>query len=41
MNKSKSKAPDAHVILSDGSEKRLRDFWQDQTLVLVFLRHFG
>jgi hypothetical protein len=41
MKKSKSKAPDANVILSDGSEKGLRDFWQRQTLVLVFLRHFG
>ena len=41
MNKSKSKALDANVTLSDGSEKRLHDFWQSQTLVLVFLRHFG
>ena len=41
MNKNKSKAPDADVILSDGSEKRLSNFWQSQTLVLVFLRHFG
>ena len=41
MEKSKSKAPDANVRLADGSEKRLRDFWQSQTLVLVFLRHFG
>ena len=35
------KAPDAKVTLSDGTEKHLREFWQDQTLVLVFLRHFG
>jgi hypothetical protein len=41
MEKSKSKAPDADVRLADGSQKRLRDFWQSQTLVLVFLRHFG
>jgi len=41
MEKSKSKAPDADVRLADGSEKRLRDLWQSQTLVLVFLRHFG
>jgi hypothetical protein len=41
MNKNKSKAPDAKIMLSDGSEKRLRDLWQGQTLVLVFLRHFG
>jgi hypothetical protein len=41
MEKNKSKAPDANVRLADGSEKRLRDLWQSQTLVLVFLRHFG
>ena len=41
MKKNKFKAPDANVMLSDGSEKRLRDLWQGQTLVLVFLRHFG
>jgi hypothetical protein len=41
MVKRKSKAPDADVRLADGSEKRLRDLWQSQTLVLVFLRHFG
>jgi hypothetical protein len=41
MVKRKSKAPDVDVRLADGSEKRLRDLWQSQTLVLVFLRHFG
>ena len=41
MEKSKSRTPDADVRLADGSEKRLRDLWQSQTLVLVFLRHFG
>jgi len=41
MEKSKSKAPDADVRLADGSKKNLRDLWQSQTLVLVFLRHFG
>ena len=41
MEKNKSKAPDANVRLADGSEKRLQDLWQSQTLVLVFLRHFG
>jgi hypothetical protein len=41
MGKNKSKAPDADLRLADGSQKRLRDFWQSQTLVLVFLRHFG
>jgi len=39
--KNKFKAPDANIRLSDGSGKRLRDLWQSQTLVLVFLRHFG
>jgi len=41
MDSKKSKAPDAKVTMSDGSEKRLRDLWQSQPLVLVFLRHFG
>ena len=41
MNKNKSKAPDARVKLSDGTDKRLSDLWQSHTLVLVFLRHFG
>jgi hypothetical protein len=35
------KAPDAKVTFSDGSQKSLHDLWQSQTLVLVFLRHFG
>jgi hypothetical protein len=41
MKKSESKAPDANVTLADGSKTRLSDLWQSQTLVLVFLRHFG
>jgi hypothetical protein len=41
MEKNTLKAPDARITLSDGSEKSLHDFWQKQTLVLVFLRHFG
>ena len=41
MKNNERKAPDAKVTLSDGTEKHLREFWQDQTLVLVFLRHFG
>ena len=41
MKKSNFKAPDADVMLSNGSEKSLRDLWQSQVLVLVFLRHFG
>lgn len=34
-------APEAEIILSDGSASRLKDFWKDGKLVLVFLRHFG
>jgi len=41
MEKSVRKAPDVKVTMSDGSKKSLHDFWQSQTLVLVFLRHFG
>jgi hypothetical protein len=41
MDNEDRKAPDARVTLSDGTEKHLREFWQDRTLVLVFLRHFG
>ena len=41
MDNEDRNAPDAKVILSDGTEKHLRELWQDQTLVLVFLRHFG
>ncbi|CAB1078536.1 hypothetical protein D1AOALGA4SA_6274 [Olavius algarvensis Delta 1 endosymbiont] len=41
MKKNQSKAPETKVIMSDGSEKHLHDLWQGQTLVLVFLRHFG
>jgi hypothetical protein len=41
MIENRLKAPDAQIILSDGSLNRLRDFWQSKPLVLVFLRHFG
>jgi hypothetical protein len=41
MKNDKHKAPDAGITLSDGSQKHLHEFWRDQTLVLVFLRHFG
>ena len=41
MKTGENKAPDARITLSDGSEKNLRDLWQNETLVLVFLRHFG
>lgn len=29
------------VLLDDGVKKELKEFWQDQPIVLVFLRHFG
>jgi hypothetical protein len=41
MIEKRPKAPDAQIILFDGSQHRLRDFWQVKPLVLVFLRHFG
>lgn len=34
-------APDSKVILSDGTEKRLSDFWSFKPLALLFIRHFG
>jgi hypothetical protein len=34
-------APDVPVTLADGRRLPLSDFWRAQTLVLVFLRHFG
>jgi len=41
MPHTNKKAVDRKVLLSDGSEKRLSQFWEKETLVLVFLRHFG
>ena len=35
------KAVDRKVILSDGSEIKLSRFWEKETVVLVFIRHFG
>ena len=35
------KAIDRKVLLSDGSEKKLSQFWKKESLVLVFIRHFG
>ncbi len=32
---------DQKVQLSDGSRIRLGQLWEHQTLVLVFLRHYG
>lgn len=41
MIREQEAAPDAAVTLSDGTDGRLKDFWEEQPLVLVFLRHFG
>ena len=42
MKPSRAKAVDARVLLSDGGKKQpLSRFWKKQTIVLVFLRHFG
>ncbi len=41
MHQDIRKAPDAEVTLSDGSKRRLSDFWKNRMLVLVLLRHFG
>ncbi len=35
------KAPDISVTMSDGTSRNLRDFWKENPLILVFLRHFG
>jgi len=32
---------DANVRMSDGTLRRLSEFWARGNLVLVFLRHFG
>lgn len=34
-------APDVQLVLSDGSQRRISDFWQENRLVLVLLRHLG
>jgi len=33
--------PESEITLSDGTRMPLKDLWQAQPLVLVFLRHFG
>lgn len=35
------KAVDQKILLADGSHKQLKTFWKNETVVLVFLRHFG
>jgi hypothetical protein len=41
MNSSYELASDSRVIFADGSERLLSELWQDQPLILVFLRHLG
>ncbi len=41
METTLNEATDRTVLLSDGTEKRLSEFWKTHPLVLVFLRHFG
>ena len=41
MDRDAMQAPDAQVLLSDGTEKMLNEFWRTQPLALIFLRHFG
>ncbi len=31
----------ATITMADGSVKRLSEFWTENKVVLVFLRHFG
>jgi peroxiredoxin len=41
MIETNENAVDLNVLLSDGSECQLGDFWKKAPVVLVFLRHFG
>jgi hypothetical protein len=41
LSKTYKKAPDAEIILSDGTTQYLSDFWKERPLLLVFLRNFG
>ncbi len=36
-----TKAIDQTVTLSDGIQQPLSQFWRQQPVILVFLRHFG
>ena len=36
-----AEAASATVVDLDGGVHELRELWQDETAVLVFLRHFG
>jgi hypothetical protein len=41
MEQDHRSAPNPIVTLADGAQTHLSRLWQDQPLVLVFLRHFG
>lgn len=41
MEQTEKKAVDMKVVLSDGSETQLSQFWEQGVLALIFLRHFG
>ncbi len=41
MPKDETNVRDQEVVLWDDTVTRLRRFWEDGPLVLVFLRHYG
>jgi hypothetical protein len=41
MQKVNKKAVDRKVMFSDGSEHKLSRLWEKESVVLVFIRHFG
>jgi hypothetical protein len=41
MPKDATKVKDQEVVLWDDTVTRLSRFWEDGSLVLVFLRHYG
>jgi hypothetical protein len=41
MNRISSRAPDVFVTNTEGDSVRISTYWQDNPLVIVFLRHFG
>lgn len=41
MRSEKMLAPNAEVLMADGSRKTLSEFWRSKPLALIFLRHFG
>ena len=41
VNATAAMLDDITLVDSDGKDVRLGDLWQDQTVVLVWLRHYG